>query len=84
MNQTIINFLIAGFGAMFGFLLNRIWQAVRDLQDADKELVQKVNSIEVLVAGDYVKQDKFDGMIDRLFVKLGHIEDKLDGKADRK
>lgn len=83
MSQTVINIFVAGLGALVGFLLNRVWQAVRDLQIADKDLVQKINDIEVLVAGDYVKQDKFDAMIDRLFAKLNVIEQKLDKKADR-
>jgi hypothetical protein len=83
-NQMIINALIAGLSAAFGFLLNRMWQAVRDLQNADKEIIKKVNAIEVLVAGDYVKQDKFDSMVDRLFKNLRRIEDKLDAKVDKK
>lgn len=38
MDQTIINWLLAGFGALIGFLLNAVWQAVKDLQNADKAL----------------------------------------------
>ncbi len=34
MDQTIINWLLAGFGALIGFLLNVVWQAVKDLQTA--------------------------------------------------
>ena len=52
MDQVIINWLLASFGALIGFLLNAVWQAVKDLQTADKELVGKVSEIEVLVAGD--------------------------------
>lgn len=28
MNQTIVNWLLAGFGGLIGFLLNAVWQAV--------------------------------------------------------
>lgn len=83
MDQTIVNWLLAGFGALIGFLLNAVWQAVKDLQKADKELVTKVGEIEVLVAGDYVRRSDFDRTIERLFAKLDHIELKIDGKADR-
>ena len=83
MDQIIINWLLAGFGALIGFLLNAVWQAVKDLQKADKELAAKVGEIEVLVAGDYVKRADFDRTIERLFQKLDHIELKIDGKADR-
>lgn len=83
MDQTIVNWLLAGFGALIGFLLNAVWQAVKDLQKADKTLADKVSSIEVLVAGDYVKRDSFEKAIERLFEKLDHIEEKLDKKADK-
>ncbi len=83
MDQTIINWLLAGFGCLIGFLLNAVWQAVKDLHDADKELADKVSSIEVLVAGAYVKKDDFTDSIRALFAKLDKIEDKLDKKADK-
>jgi F0F1-type ATP synthase membrane subunit b/b' len=82
-DQTIINWLLAGFGALIGFLLNAVWQAVKDLQTADKVLAEKVGNIEVLVAGAYVKKDEFTQSINALFAKLDKIEDKLDKKADK-
>lgn len=83
MDQVIINWMLAGFGALIGFLLNAVWQAVKDLQKADKELAAKVSEIEVLVAGNYVKRDSFDGAVERIFQKLDHIEEKIDRKADK-
>lgn len=83
MDQIIINWLLAGFGALIGFLLNAVWQAVKDLQKADTTLADKIGKIEVLVAGAYVKRDEFDRALNRLFEKLDHIEMKIDGKADR-
>lgn len=83
MDQVIINWLLAGFGALIGFLLNAVWQAVKDLQKADTTLADKVGKIEVLVAGAYVKRDEFDRALNRLFEKLDHIEMKIDKKADK-
>jgi hypothetical protein len=83
MDQTLINWLLGGFGALIGSLLNAVWQAVKDLQAADKELVSKVGAIEVLVAGAYVKKDEFSNSIAGLFAKLDKIEDKIDRKADK-
>lgn len=83
MDQTLINWLLGGFGALIGFLLNAVWQAVKDLQTADKEIVSKVASIEILVAGAYVKKDEFSTSIAALFAKLDKIEDKIDRKADK-
>lgn len=83
MDQTLINWLLGGFGALIGFLLNAVWQAVKDLQAADKQLFEKVGQIEVLVAGAYVKKDEFMSQMNALFAKLDKIEDKIDKKADK-
>ena len=83
MDQTFINWLLGGFGALIGFLLNAVWQAVKDLQTADKDLAIKVSEIEVLVADAYVKKDEFSATVHALFAKLDRIEDKIDKKADK-
>ena len=83
MDQALVNWLLAGFGGLIGFLLNVVWQAVKDLQKADKVLAERVGEIEVLVAGSYITKIDFTQVIDALFRKLDRIEDKLDGKADR-
>lgn len=83
MDQTLINWLLGGFGALIGFLLNAVWQAVKDLQVADTKLAAKVSEIEILVAGDYLRRDDFTHTIEALFKKLDKIEDKLDKKVDK-
>lgn len=60
-----------------------MWQSVKDLQAADKVLTEKVGSIEVLAAGDYLRRDDFAHTVEALFKKLDKIEDKLDKKADK-
>jgi len=81
--QTIINILIGLAGSCLGWMLNVVWQAVKDLQAADCKLTDKVAKIEVLVAGEYVTRNDFGKMSDAIFAKLDRIEDKLDGKADK-
>lgn len=83
MDQTIINWALTAFGALIGFFLKAIWQAVKELQYADKALAEKVSEIEVLVAGAYVKREEFTRTVEALFRKLDRIEDKLDGKVDK-
>ena len=83
MDQAIVNWLLAGFGGLIGFLLNVVWQAVKDLQKADKALAERVGEIEVLVAGSYITKTDFTQVTDAIFRKLDRIEDKLDGKADK-
>jgi hypothetical protein len=53
------------------------------LQSADKELAEKVASIEVLVAGRYVTRDEFNNNLNQVFMKLDTIRDLLSKKADR-
>jgi hypothetical protein len=83
MEQSVVNWLLAGFGTLIGFLLNVVWTSVKDLQSADRALVEKVNSVENLVAGAYIRKDEFLQSIAALFTKLDKIEDKLDRKVDK-
>lgn len=83
MDQTIINWALGLVSMLGGFLLNAVWQSVKDLQKADKDLADKVASVDKLVAGDYVRRDEFQDMTKALFTKLDRIEDKVDRKVDR-
>jgi hypothetical protein len=83
MDQTVINWILGAFGGLVGFLLKTVWEAVKDLQVADKALAAKVSDIEILVAGAYVRKDEFSSMANALFVKLDKIMDKLDNKVDK-
>lgn len=74
---------MTGAGGILGFLLNSVWQAVKDLQAADRLLAEKVATIEILVAGEYVRKDEFERTIMRLFEKLDHMEEKFDRKMER-
>ena len=84
MDQTILNWLLGGVSSLMGFLLHSLWNAVKDLQTTDKILSEKVNAIEVLVAGQYVKHSDIKELTTAIFKKLDKIEDKLDGKVDKK
>ena len=83
MDQNIINWIIAILGGLAGFVLKAVWDGVKDLQAADKCLMDKVASIEVLIAGDYLRRDEFNTLSNIIFLKLDKIMDKLDAKADK-
>lgn len=83
MEQSYVNWILGLTSGLIGFLLNSVWQAVRDLQSADKALVKEVGEIRVLVAGDYVRKEDFTANIAAIFVKLDRIEDKIDKKVDK-
>lgn len=82
-NQALFNIFIGIISAMLGWWLNTVWETVKDLQTTDKELAEKVASIEVLVAGRYVTRDEFNGTLSQIFTKLDRIIDAVNSKADR-
>jgi len=82
-DQTVFNIALAISGFLGGWVLKVIWDAVKDLQTADKVLVEKVNTIEILIAGNYMSKQDFDKIAIAIFAKLDKIEDKLDKKADK-
>ena len=83
MDQTLFNIAATVAGFLGGWWLKVMWEAVKDLQAADKVLVEKVSSIEILVAGNYMSKQDFDKIAAAIFQKLDKIEDKLDRKVDK-
>lgn len=81
--QIFFDVSIAIIGALGGWILNTVWNAVKELQKADKELAEKVGEIEVLVAGRYMTRDEFNQTLAQVFNKLDNIRDLIAMKADR-
>jgi len=82
-NQNVFNVFILIIGSLSGWLMRIMWCELKSLQTNDKALTEKISSIEVLVAGQYVKRDDMDKTTAALFAKLDRIEDKIDKKADK-
>lgn len=82
-HQTMFNVAIGLISAMLGWWLNNVWTSLKELQTADKELAEKVASIEILVAGQYVTRDEFNNVLNQVFAKLDKIIDAVNRKADR-
>lgn len=81
--QTLFNVAVALAGFLGGWVLNNIKSSLDALHVADQSLSEKVQSMEILVAGTYVKRDDVDKLANALFAKLDRIETKIDGKADK-
>jgi len=81
--QQLFNVAMGFIMTLFGWGLRISWESLKSLQEQDRELADKVARIEVLVAGEYVKKEDFERVIERLFDKLDHIEIKIDNKADK-
>lgn len=83
MEQTTLNWAFGIINILLGIGIKAMYDSLRDLKKADKELADKVGKIEVLVAGEYVKRDDFDKVANVIFTKLDDIRDKLNQKADK-
>ena len=81
--QTAFNMVVGLVAFLGGWVLNSLRDSIIALQKSDAELADKVQHIEVLVAGSYVKRDDLKELSTALFNKLDKIELKLDGKADK-
>jgi len=82
-DQQLFNWAVAALGALGGFVLKSVWDAVKDLQFTDRRIAEKLASIEVLIVGDYIKKEEFNTISNIIFIKLDKIMDKLDSKADK-
>ena len=68
---------------MGGWILKVLWDSINELRAVDANLVEKVASIEIMVAGSYITRDEFQRTITSMFSKLDRIEDKVSQKADK-
>ena len=81
--QVLFDVAIGVIGVLGGWVLSTVWGAVKDLQEADKELADKVAAIEVLVAGRYITREEFNATFNQVFERLDRIRDLISQKADR-
>jgi hypothetical protein len=88
--QLFINSALGVIAFLGGIVMKVIWDAIgtlrtslKEMRDEDAKLAAKVQSIEVLVAGTYIKRDEFEKLSQAIFSKLDKIMEKLDNKADK-
>lgn len=81
--SMVLDALIGAFGALSMWILGVAYNSLRDLQRADKELADKVSSIEVLVAGTYVTREEFLNTLNEVFAKLDRIQHLLIDRTER-
>lgn len=82
-SQELYNIAIAIAGALGGWWMKAMWDALRELKNADENMARQVTDLRVMVAGQYVSQESFSRLSNAIFTKLDRIEDKLDNKVDK-
>lgn len=75
-NQQLFNMVIAASGALGGWMLKVIWDAIRDLKSDVRDISQTMHN-------DFVRREDFGDAIKRIEYMCERIFDKLDGKADK-
>lgn len=83
MAQVIFNILVTLCGLLGGYVLKSIQATLANMLREQRDLANKLQAIEVLVAGEYVCKDEFTRVADALFARFDRIESKLDNKEDR-
>lgn len=81
--QSAFNLAIGLAGVLAGYILRSISDRLTSLQVADAALVEKIQKIEVTVAGQYVTHGDLEKLATGLYTKLDKISDKLDTKQDK-
>lgn len=81
--QLLFNIVVGVAGAMGGFILKAVWDGLKELQGADKKIIEDVSKLQVLVAGNYVTWDGLKDALKPVTEQLNRIETKLDKKADK-
>jgi hypothetical protein len=76
MEQSVLNWLFAGCGAAFGWILKIVWDAITDLKKDMKDLNKEVHE-------DFVRKEDYRVDIAEVKQMLSRIFDKLDHKVDK-
>ncbi len=77
-SQTMINLALTGGGCLLGFILKGISSSLKSLQETDSKLCEKVQQIQVQIAGGYVTKEQLARDMGGVSEQLRRIEDKLD------
>jgi hypothetical protein len=81
--QNLFDGILAILAACFGWFANHVKDTMKSQEEKHQRLSDKVQSVELLVAGAYVTRAELDKVASALFIKLDRIETKLDQKADK-
>ena len=75
-SQQVFNMVITASGALGGWMLKVIWDAITDLKKDVKDLNQEIHS-------DFLRKDDYRNDISDIKGMLGKIFDKLENNVDK-
>lgn len=87
LDQTVMNAIFAVLGFLLMFMLNSITASIKELRAADARLADSIAKLtealagfQVVVAGQYVTNERLERLETALFRKLDRIEDQMRGR----
>jgi len=81
-DQSLVNAAIAAGGAAVSFILKRVFDEIDRMNKREQVIAEKLNNIEVLIAGNYIRREQFDSAMRMLETKLDRLDEKLSRKVD--
>lgn len=81
--QRFFNILITICGLLGGWLFKVLYDSHNELKQEDRKLAEKVNAIEVLVVGAYVKREELTACMLEIRSMFAKIFDRLEDKEDK-
>ena len=81
--QDLINTAFAALGGLTGWVLNNLKESIDSLRKQDLVTTDKIQRMEVLVAGDYVKRSELVAMLASIRCQLEKMDDKMDKMAGK-
>lgn len=81
--QSIFNIAVRLSGALGGFMLKLIWDAIKGLQATETSMASDLTALRVLVAGNSVSRVEYRDDMANVMDSLKRIANKLDGTAEK-
>ena len=81
--DTIWNAMLTLAVAIISGALVLLRDSLRSLHENDEKITNKLQEIEVLVAGEYVRRDDLKADLRMIFDKLDEISAKMESKVGR-
>lgn len=78
-----VQLLLTLLGTLIGWLVKGLFDRMKGLESADRELAAQISGLREALPSNYVRRDDFKALGDSIFDTLRRIEDKLDRKVDK-
>ena len=79
--QLAFNTAAGAYCSLLGWLRRSLWQEVKELKANHGRLGDRVNAVEVLVAGKYQLREDSRRDMETLLTKLDRIEQRIEQRA---